>query len=87
MADGDGAPVADAANAASRRPAPRRSAPSPASSSARSCGELRKTRGRPGRRSIRSRIIVLIAIVFMTAFDLRLDLLFGEAIARLLDTT
>jgi preprotein translocase subunit SecE len=50
-------------------------------------GELRKTSWPTRQETIRLAVIVLIAIVFMTTFIFAVDLLFGEAITRLLDTS
>src|SRR5262245_38507328 len=49
-------------------------------------GELRKTSWPTRQETIRLGVIVLIAIVLLTALIFGLDLLFGEMITRLIDT-
>ncbi len=48
--------------------------------------ELRKTSWPTRKETTRLAIIVLIAIIVLSAFIFGIDLLFGEAITRLLDT-
>ena len=87
MAGEDGAPVATRER---RQPAPRPAKEKrtpPRQYMREVIGELRKTSWPTRKETVRLAIIVLIAIVVLTAFIFGVDLLFGEAITRLLDTS
>jgi len=84
--DAEGAPVATRERTTRRTPAPKDRRTSPREFIKEVRGELRKVVWPTRSELINYSIVVLIAIVVLTAIIGGLDWLFGEAIIRLYDT-
>jgi preprotein translocase subunit SecE len=86
LAGADGAPVATRDRS---RPAQRlkEERTSPKQFMSEVMAELRKTSWPTRQETIRLAIIVFIAIIVLTAFIFGIDLLFGDLLGRLFDTT